>query len=138
MSQPNEQTNTIKKTIEDVIGAGTTLKRRKKTERDINKEKFEQLINTLEEVEIRSTLLDVDFQLGFSKYDEKFYSIIDTLIELYLGKNAFELVNFYLFNRINPDGTTNHLSDKDGNIVPLDNPIDLWNIINESRDKEKA
>lgn len=119
----------IKSTIENIIGANTVLKRRKKTEEDINREYFEKTILLLEEIEVRSVLLEEEFGLGLHKYEDKFYSIIDNLLFLYLGKDALELVDFYLFGRFNPDGSENHITDEHGNIVPLQNPTDLWNVI---------
>lgn len=130
MTQPlDEHNDKVKNTIENIIGANTTLKRRRKTEDDFNREKFETIIRTLEEVEIRSTLLEEDFHLGLQKYDDKFYLIIDTLFDLYLGKEAMELIDFYLFGRINDDGTPNEILDSEGNVVPLNNPSDLWDVI---------
>jgi len=131
MNQSNEHAEKIKKTIEDVIGTNTNLKRRRKTEDDLNLEKFELIIRTLEEIEIRSVLLEEDFKLGFSTYDEKFYLVIDNLLELYLGKEALSLIDFYLFGRINPDGTYNQLADIDGNLVPLNDISDLWDVVQQ-------
>ena len=130
MNQPlDNQAENIKKSIEDILGVGTTLKRRKKTKEDIDREKFEKIIRTLEEVETRSILLEEDFKLGFNKYDDKFHYVIDTLIELYLGEEALELVEFYLYGRANPDGSANSIMDDKNNNVPFENPTDLWNLI---------
>ncbi len=109
----------IKSTIENIIGANATLKRRRKTEEDLNRECFEKLITLLEEIEVRSALLEEEFELGFYKYEEKFYAVIDTLLNLYLGKEALEVLDFYLFGRFNPDGSENHITDENGNVVPL-------------------
>lgn len=124
-----DPTEKIKKSIENVIGANTTLKRRKKTEDDIQYEKFELIIRTLEEVEIRSAIMEEDFSLNFSDYDEKFFVIIDNLLEMYLGKDAMDVVNFYLYSRINPDGTINEIADEDGNLIPLETVRDLWEVV---------
>jgi hypothetical protein len=125
----NEHNSKVKSTIESIIGVDTTLKRRKKTENDLNKEKFETIIRTLEEVEVRSALLEQDFNLGLQKYDDKFYVIIDNLLELFMGNEAINLIDFYLFGRINEDGTTNNLLDSNGDIIPLNSPGDLWDVI---------
>lgn len=132
---PNDHAENIKKSIESIIGADTTLKRRKKTEYDLNREKFELVIRTLEEVEVRSILLEEDFKLGFSKYDDKFFTIIDILLRLYLGEDAFKMIEFYLYERINPDGTRNNLYDENKNLVPLETPGDLWDLIHIMKEK---
>jgi len=126
---PDEHTNKIKKTIEDIIGADTTLKFKRKTKEDKSREKFILVLKTLEEVETRSFLLEEDFKLGFSLYDEKFYTIIDNLIELCWGKEASDVIDFYIRGRFNADGTLNTLADESGNEVPLNTPSDVWDLI---------
>jgi hypothetical protein len=128
-NHPENQTNKIKNTIENIIGANTTLKRRRKTEEDVNRECFEKLITSLEEIEVRSVLLEEEFELGLHKYEENFYSVINSLLLLYLGKEALSVVNFYLFDRFNLDGSENHITDKEGNVIPLQNPTDLWDVV---------
>jgi hypothetical protein len=130
MTKPlDEHNDKVKSTIETIIGASTTLKRRRKTEEDFNKEKFEIIIRTLEEVEIRSSLLKEDFNLDLQKYDDKFYMIIDNLLELYLGKEAIGLIDFYLSGRVSEDGLENEVIDSTGNAIPLNTPGDLWEAI---------
>ena len=130
MTKPlDEHNDKVKSTIETIIGASTTLKRRRKTEEDFNKEKFEIIIRTLEEVEIRSSLLKEDFSLDLQKYDDKFYMIIDNLLELYLGKEAIGLIDFYLSGRVSEDGLENEVIDSTGNAIPLNTPSDLWDAI---------
>jgi hypothetical protein len=45
------------------------------------------------------------------------------------GSEAYSAITFYLWERINPDGSMNIIPDADGNPIPLDNPYDLWNLI---------
>jgi hypothetical protein len=125
----------IKKSIEDIIGADTSLRRKKKTDEDFQKEKFTKLIQTLDEIEVRSIIMGGDLGLDFTKYDDKFYSVIDGLLGLLYPKEACELIFFYLYERINEDGSTNELVDEDGNIVPLVSPTDLWYLIKIIQDK---
>jgi len=75
-------------------------------------------------------LMEQDFDLAFGTYDEKFYTIIDNLLGLYLGPDATDIVNFYLYNRIEPDGTINQIMNESGEVVPLDTPADLWELVN--------
>ena len=89
----------------------------------------------MQEIEVRGILLATDLRLDFTSYDEKFYKVIDNLIELQFGKEAAELIFFYLYERENPDGSTNELLDKNDNIVPLHNPSDLWNLIKTTQAK---
>ena len=58
-----------------------------------------------------------------------YLQIIDSLILLHFGKEGYELISFYLYEKINPDGSFNELFDDDGNIVPSTTPEDIWNIL---------
>jgi hypothetical protein len=132
-----EHANGIKQSIEDIIGVDTVLKRKRKSEEDINKESFEKTISLLDEIQVRSALLHADLGLDYSNYDEKFYEVIDRLFGLYLGKEAAEVVFFYIYERINPDGTANHLVDQNNNEVILNSPTDLWYLVNHIKNKTK-
>ena len=80
-------------------------------------------------------ILGNDLQLDFTSYDEKFYKVIDTLFEMHFGKDACELIFFYLYDRVNPDGTENEVLDENDNVLPLSSPSDLWNIIKLTQEK---
>ena len=130
-----EHTQGIKTSIESIIGSDTILKRKKKTEDDINKESFEKIILLMEEVQVRSTLLHSDFKLDLFNYEEKFYEVIDRLFTIHFGREASEVIFFYIYERINPDGTVNQIADQDGNPIPLESPSDLWMLANYLKEK---
>ena len=132
----NEQhADGIKKSIDDIIGVDTFLKRKKKTEDDQYKQRFIKIIQTLEEIEVRGMILGNDLQLDFTSYDDKFYSVIDNLFFLHFGKEACELIFFYIYERLNPDGTADEVVDMDGNAIPLTSPEDLWELVKLTQDK---
>jgi len=132
----NEQhADGIKKSIDDIIGVDTFLKRKKKTEEDQQRERFIKIIQTLEEIEVRGMILGNDLQVDFTSYDDKFYSVIDNLFYLHFGKEACELIFFYIYERLNPDGTMDDVVDLEGNIIPLDSPDDLWELVKLTQEK---
>ena len=131
----DEHAKGVQQSIESIIGADTVLKRRKKTEDDINRDTFEKIILTLEQANVRSSIIGGDFKLDFTSYDETFYEIIDNLILMQFGKEASEVIFFYVYERINPDGTVNELADQDNNVVALNNPTDLWMLVNHIKNK---
>ena len=135
MNEGEKHAEGIKKEIEDIIGVDTVLKQKKKTDDDFQRERFEKIIQTMQEIEIRGILLATDLRLDFTTYDEKFYKVIDSLIEMQFGKEAAELIFFYLYERENPDGTVNDLIDEEGSIVPLNSPNDLWQLVKISQAK---
>ena len=137
MDQEQNHAKGIKNSIENIIGADTTLKRRRKTENDLNREKFFKIIKALETINNRSGILEKDLQIDMSSYDKAYYDIIDPLLELYFGKEASEIIFFYVYDRINVDGTINNLLDSEDKIVPLNSPSDLWDLICYVKEKSK-
>jgi hypothetical protein len=125
----------IKRSIDEIIGVDTFLKRKKKSEEDIQRVRFETIIQTLEEVEVRGMILENDLNIDFSSYDEKFYLVIDSLFNLHFGKEASELIFFYLYDRMNPDGTMNEVMDSDENVIPLSTPSELWELVKITQEK---
>lgn len=127
----------VKKSIDDIIGSDTYLKPKRKTENDITREKFEKIILTLEEIEARSVIMMNDLGLDLTTYDEKFYQVIDGLFGLHFSKEVNEVIFFYLYDRLNPDGTINCLIDKNDKEIELNSPSDLWEIIKQIQSQEK-
>ena len=126
----------VKASLEGITGADLSLKRKRKTEKDINREVFEKIILALEKASVRSSIIGDEFQLNFTEYDETFYEIIDNLILMHFGKEASELIFFYVYERINPDGSVNALADVNGDIVPMNGPSDLWDLIEYMKNKK--
>lgn len=120
----------IKSTLEEMIGTDLSLKRKKKNENDTNRELFENIIIALEKANVRTALVGTEFDIDLSKYDETYYEIIDNLLLMQFGKEASEVIFFYVYERMNPDGTVNELRDMNDNPVILNSPNDLWEIIN--------
>jgi hypothetical protein len=46
------------------------------------------------------------------------------------GKEAAELIFFYVYERLNPDGSINELRDQNDVPVILNNPTELWDLVN--------
>jgi hypothetical protein len=120
----------VKQTLETMIGTDLSLKRKKKSEHDLNRELFEKIIIALERANIRTALAGTEFDIDLSKYDETFYEVIDNLMLMQFGKQAAEVIFFYVYERMNPDGSINELRDVNDNPIVLNNPTDLWDLIN--------
>ena len=135
MDSNEQHADGIKKSIDEIIGVDTFLKRKKKTEDDQHRDRFIKIIQTLEEIEVRGMILGNDLTLDFSSYDEKFYFVIDALFSIAFSKEACELIFFYIYERLNPDGTANDVEDMDGNVIPLKTPEDLWELVKLTQEK---
>lgn len=115
--------------IDDILGTKTLIRRKKKSASDKKRELFFNTITSLEELIVRQNLVYADLDLDFSNYDEKFFNVIDMLIFMNFGKQGMELIGFYLYDRLNGDGTQNPIIVNDTEEVFLNNPYDLWNLI---------
>jgi hypothetical protein len=120
----------VKQTLETMIGTDLSLKRKKKNEHDLNREVFEKIIIALERANIRTALAGTEFEIDLSKYDETFYEVIDNLMLMQFGKQAAEVIFFYVYERMNPDGSINELRDVNDTPIVLNSPSDLWDLIN--------
>jgi hypothetical protein len=124
-----EDVEGIKQSLENILNADFKIKRKKRTELDIQRDLFFKIVLSLEKLNMRSNVLNVDLDIDLNKYDEVFYNTIDDLLLLHFGKNIAEIIFFYVYDRIDQDGNIIYLNDSNGNPVILDNVNDLWSLI---------
>jgi hypothetical protein len=127
----DDEYNIIKRAIDELLKVNTSFKRKKKNTLEKKKELFFTIMNGIQALDARSSLANADLIIDMSSYDEVFFQVIDSLVLLNFGKYGYELISFYLYERINPDGSFNILVDDDGNEVSLDTLEDLWILINK-------
>jgi hypothetical protein len=119
----------VRQAVDQILNVNANLKRRTRKEFDKQRELFIQIIHQLEAVTNRSTVLFADLKVDFSTYDEGFLEILDMLLLAKYGKECFELISFYLWERLNPDQTFNTLIGPEGEEITLQSPLDLWNLM---------
>ena len=119
----------IRQAIDHLLNIKSTVKREKQTKQIQTRDLFVGVITSLQMMTTRSTLLFADLRLDFGTYEEPFYEVIDALFLMKFGREACELVNFYLWERENSDGTINYPLDENNNPITLDNAQDLWNLL---------
>jgi hypothetical protein len=123
--------------MKKLIGSDSTVKRRKKTKEDTQRELFLTNIPLLEHILTRGVMLESDYGFNTNLYDEPFYQIIDSLIYMHFDEDAADLIMFYLYERVNPDGTFNPVTDVNGDEVPLENAEDLWILVQQITEENK-
>ena len=132
-----EEVEGIKQSLENILNADFKIKRKKRTELDIQRDLFFKIILSLEKLNMRSNVLNIDLDIDLTKYDEVFYNTIDDLLLLHFGKTIAEIVFFYVYDRIDQDGNIIYLKDSNGNPVILDNVNDLWHLIKNIKEVTK-
>jgi len=134
----NEPYKNLKITIDEILNTNCIVRRKRKSESDKNTEIFKQVINTIEFINNRSYLAMHEFGMDMNAYDEKFLEVIDALLYTMYGKDCYELISFYLFHRINEDGTINPvIVEETGQKIVLENPYQLYDLIKEINPKIK-
>ena len=116
----------IQTAINEILNVKSLIRRKKKSQSDKKRELFISIVNAIENVSNRQNLMYVDLQLDFTTYDESFLDIVDALVILHFGKEGAELIAYYLWDRVNPDGSVNPLIDENNNPVVLETASDLW------------
>lgn len=133
-----EEVENIKQSLEDILNADFKVKRKKRTEQEIQKELFFKIILNLEKLNMRSNMLTMDLDIDLNKYDQVFYDVIDDLLILRFGKDIAELIFFYVYDRIDQDGNIAGLKDAMGNEIVLENVHDLWHLIQNINKLQKT
>ena len=122
--------NNLKKSLDQLLQADTSIKRKNKKSFDQKRDLFINVINQFEYAITKSYLLEKDFKIDLSKYEENFYQIIDSLVLLSFGKDVYELLSFYFYERFNPDGSENGIIiEETGEEVFIKDALELWDLI---------
>lgn len=122
--------DSLKKSLDQLLQADTSIKRKNKKSFDQKRDLFINIVNQIEFVTTQSYLLEKDFKIDLSKHEENFYQIIDSFILLSFGKEVYELLSFYFYERYNPDGTQNGLIiEETGEELFIESAAKLWDLI---------
>ena len=125
----------VKLAVDKILQTNSVIRRKKRNESEKKRELFCSVINSIEELNIRGSLAFADLQLDMEKYDEKFFEVIDSLIYISFGKECAELIGFYLWNRINQDGTINPIMTETEEEIFLESPYQLYDLLSKINPK---
>lgn len=125
----------VKLAVDKILQTSSVIRRKKKNEAEKKRELFCSVINSIEELNIRGSLAFADLQLDMEKYDEKFFEVIDSLIYINFGKECAELIGFYLWNRVNQDGTINPIMTETEEEIFLESPYQLYDLLEKINPK---
>jgi hypothetical protein len=115
--------------INQILNIRSLVRHKKKTQIEKKRELFISIITSIERIINRQDLMYAELNLDLTNYDEAFLDTIDALIILHFGKEGAELIAYYLWDRVAPDGTINSLVGPDDKEVILETAQDLWNLL---------
>jgi len=119
----------IQAAINQILNIKSLVRHKKKTQVEKKRELFISIITSIERIINRQDLMYAELNLDLANYDEAFLDTIDALIILHFGKEGAELIAYYLWDRMAPDGTIISLVDPEGKEVILETAQDLWNLL---------
>jgi hypothetical protein len=88
---------------------GKHLNIKSRTKDPTDKDLFIEVVGLLDECWTRSNVIEGEFGLGISNYEEPFYLVIENLIYMHYGQWKGDITLWWLFERF----------DEDGNILPI-------------------
>ena len=116
----------------NLLGTETIIRRQRKTQINQKKQLFLSIIQKYDDALMKSVMLDNDFQIDLSKYEDPFYNLIDEMFLLSWGDDIYKLIAFYFYGRRDEEmGEEIPIETEDGSEIYLRSPEDLYNLINK-------
>jgi hypothetical protein len=113
---------------------GKHLHIKPRTKNPTEKDLFIELIGLLDECWTRSNVIEGQFGLGITNYEEPLYIVAENLIYMHYGDWQGDIILWWLFERLDEDGSLLpiNLNDYDKEIeeeVFIETVEELWNFI---------
>ena len=119
---------------------GKHLNIKSRTKDPTDKDLFIEIINLFDECWIRSNVIEGQFSLGITNYEEPFYLIAENLIYMHYGEWQGDIILWWLFERLDEDESLLpiNLNDHDKEVeeeVFIETAEELWNFIKKIEKK---
>jgi hypothetical protein len=126
-----EDYKNIQSAVNSVLNVQSFVKKKADPKRSPEKKRdsFVRIITLLESAIVRSNIMFSDIEIDTAKYDERFYEVIDYLLLSNYGQPCYELISFYLWERMDENGQSLSLIDSQGNEINMKSPYDLWDLM---------
>ena len=111
----------------DILGSKVSIKDNlDKTEGSI----FVHFINELDKAQSAEHELFENSKIEISHYTDPLWNVIDNILTLLYGNESKDLIQWYVYDRFNADGSIVPIIGEDGKKYIFTNPEDLWSYIN--------
>ena len=117
-----------------MIPFGKHLNVKSRTKDPTDKDLFMEVVGLVDECWIRSNVIENEFGLGVSDYEEPFYLIIENLIYMHYGEWKGDIMLWWLFERFDEDGSVLPININDHNKeteeeIFIETVEELWEFI---------
>lgn len=113
---------------------GKHLNIKSRTKDPTDKDLFTEVVGLINECWIRSNVIEGEFGLGISNYEEPFYLVIENLIYMHYGEWKGDIVLWWLFERFDEDGSilpinlNDHIKETEEEVF-IETVDELWEFI---------
>ena len=127
----------IKKYIDDVLGAKSSLREKLPSKISHKKQLFCEILQNLQFVNGRTMGMKHDYKVNMMDYDDPFYIALENMFHLHYTQEQRNIINWWLYEKFLPTGEILVLTDKETNeVIPSDTPEDIWDLIQEQSAKK--
>lgn len=122
-----EGSDEIKKLFEKILESPLNMEQ---NQIDVDKTLFIMIIEEIKNLDDNETIIFNNTGIDLSSITNNYLSVIEKLVMLKFGEKAYDIIMWYLFNRISPEGTILKLENQEGDVFEINNPEQLWEFIN--------
>tara|TARA_B100001778_G_scaffold100045_1_gene81598 strand:- start:454 stop:873 length:420 start_codon:yes stop_codon:yes gene_type:complete len=127
----------IKKYIDDILGAKSSLREKLPSKISHKKQLFCEILQNLQFVNGRTMGMKHDFKINMMEYDDPFYIALENMFHLHYTQEQRNIINWWLYEKFLPTGEILVLTDKEtSEVIPSDTPEDIWDLIQEQSAKK--
>jgi hypothetical protein len=113
--------------FDKILGSKVSIKDNiNKTEETL----FVHFVNKLDETHIDDEKLYESSGIEIGRYTNPLWDVIENILKLLYGEESADLIQWYILDRFNPDGTIVPIEDENGKQYKFNTPEDLWSYIN--------
>jgi hypothetical protein len=123
-----------------MIPFGKHLNIKSRTKNPTDKDLFTEVVGLVDECWIRSNVIENEFGLGISDYEEPFYLVIENLIYMHYGEWKGDIMLWWLFERFDEDGSVlpininDHIKETEEEVF-IETVEELWEFIKKLEKK---
>jgi hypothetical protein len=121
-----EGSKEIKKVFETILGVPVVIEQ---DEIDVMKSIFTLIIEEIEILNNNEHAIFENTKIDLSSITDGYLSVIEKLFMLNFGEQAYDVIIWYLFHRVAPDGTIVKLENQQGESFEINTPEQLWDFI---------
>lgn len=115
--------------ISSILGTTTKIKKVKRNSEDHKRIVFNRIIENYIIAVNRESVMDEMYMIDLSMYNQIYWEVIEDALSLCFNAAQIGFINFYLFERFDIPGSIKQLFDENNQMIPLDTPDDLWNLL---------